>query len=485
MRRLVPLAAVLLGAAALVPASGQEPAKADTLTRPLTRIAFGSCADQDQPLPIFDVIVAAKPELFLFLGDNIYADIDPKTNKLVPAAKITAQLIQSKYDVLRDLPGFKKLKAACPLLATWDDHDFGHNDAGGDFALKDESQKLFLDFFGAAPNDPRRTQKGVYTAAEYGPPGKRVQVILLDTRYHRSKLTRAKAPNPGERVPPYVPNTDPGATVLGEDQWAWLEAQLKRPAEVRLVASSIQLVADEHGYEKWANFPTERERFYELVKKTGATGVVVLSGDRHHGEISLDAASAGYPLYDVTSSGLNQGAKAWRLPDKNSHRIAAMPYGDNFGTVLIDWADADPRLTLQLRDEEGDVMSAVKVRLSTLKPSGAAAGPRPKLPAGVLTPAEAAAKNGQRVTVQFTVQSTGGQANLYLNSHRDFKARDNFAVALTPPAKAGPWANATGATFQGKTVRATGTVQVVGGSARIEVTDPAHLVVVEPAKEGP
>lgn len=466
-------AVLLVALVAALPAAAQPPAQ-----KPLTRIAFGSCADQDKPLPIFDSIVAAKPELFLFLGDNIYADIDQKTGKLVPAAKITTDLIRSKYDILAGLAGFQKLKAACPFLATWDDHDFGHNDAGGDFKLKAESQRLFLDFFGATADDPRRAQEGVYTAAVYGPPGKRVQVIVLDTRYHRSKLTRAKAPPPGEKVPPYVPNDDPAATVLGEAQWTWLEAQLKQPAEVRLVASSIQLVADEHGYEKWANFPKERDRFYALVRKTGATGVVVLSGDRHHGEISLDPDRAGYPLYDVTSSGLNQGSKAWRLPDRNTHRISAMPYGDNFGMVLIDW-DADPRLTLQLRDEDGDVTAGVKVRLSTLKPGVVAGGPRPQLPEGVLTPAEAAAKAGQKVTVQYVVASTGGQTNLYLNSHRDFRAKDNFAVALTAAGKAGPWANATAATFTGKAIRATGTVQVVGGNARIEITDPAQLVLVE------
>jgi alkaline phosphatase D len=469
MSRLLILPIVLV---ALVPAAAQPPAPAA-----LTRIGFGSCGDQDKPMPIYDAIVAAKPELFVFLGDNIYADIDETTNKLIPAAKITPARIQSKYDVLGKHAGFLKLKAMCPLLATWDDHDFGANDAGEEFVHKDESQRMFLDFFGAAATDPRRTQKGVYTAATYGPPGKRVQVIVLDTRYHRTKLQRAKAPPPGERVPPYLPNSDPGATVLGEEQWKWLEARLKEPADVRIVASSIQLVADEHGWEKWANFPGERERFYELVRSTKASGVVVLSGDRHLGEISLDPTTVGYPLYDITSSGLNQGSKGWRAPEKNSHRVAAMPYGDNFGMILIDWTD-NPRLTLQLRDEDGDVMSAAKVRLATLKPTGAIAV-RPKLPDGVLTPAEAAAKVGQKVTVQYAVASTGGATNLYLNSARDFRAKDNFAVALTPAAKAGPWATATGATFQGKTIRATGTVQAVSGSARIEVTDPAQLVLVE------
>ncbi|HXD87378.1 MAG TPA: alkaline phosphatase D family protein [Urbifossiella sp.] len=159
-------------------------ARADEPTRVLTRIAFGSCADQDKPVPIFDTIAAAKPDLLLLMGDNIYADLD-KGRKVTPA------VIQEKYGTLGKLPGFQKLRAACPILATWDDHDLGKNDAGGDFPLKDQSQKLFLDFFGAGANDPRRTQKGVYAATIFGPPGRRVQVILLDTRYHRSPLKKA------------------------------------------------------------------------------------------------------------------------------------------------------------------------------------------------------------------------------------------------------------------------------------------------------
>src|SRR4051812_27882162 len=68
--------------------------------KPLTRIAFGSCADQDKPLPIFDTIAATKPDLLLLLGDNIYADIDHATGKLVPKGQITRDLIAEKYGVL-------------------------------------------------------------------------------------------------------------------------------------------------------------------------------------------------------------------------------------------------------------------------------------------------------------------------------------------------------------------------------------------------
>ena len=469
------LFAVLLAVAGGLLATA-PPAPAQPPGTPLTRIAFGSCADQDKPLPIFDTIAAAKPELLLLIGDNIYADIDHTTNKLVPKEKITKELIQEKYNTLAKLPGFQKLKATCPILATWDDHDFGHNDAGAEWVLKDDAQKLFLDFFGTGPDDPRRKQKGVYSASIVGPPGQRVQVVMLDTRYHRSELKRAKAPRPGERVPPYIPNTDATATVLGAEQWTWLEGELKKPAELRLLVSSIQVIADEHPYEKWGNFPKEREKLYGLIKSTGANGVVVLSGDRHLAEISLDTKSIGYPLYDVTSSGFNQGFKSWREPEPNARRVSGMPYGDNFGMVRVEWS-ADPRVTLQVLDTDGDVTCGVKVNLSTLKAGTTKVADVPKLPEGVLSPADAAKKVGEKVTVQFAVASTGG--NLYLNSDKDFRSKDNFAVLLTTRGRTGAWEKATGATFQGKTIRATGTVKLNKDAPQIDVADEKQLEIVE------
>ena len=166
---------------------------------------------------------------------------------------------------------------------------------------------------------------------------------------------------------PYEPNPDPTTTMLGEDQWRWLEEQLRTPAEVRLIASSIQVVAEDHGWEKWANLPHERERLYRLIRDTGAEGVVFLSGDRHLAELSMMDGGAGYPLYDVTSSGLNQAAKAWRPQEANRHRVATMNWGDNFGLITIDWDRPDPRITLQIRDSDGEVFLAQKLDLSTLR----------------------------------------------------------------------------------------------------------------------
>ena len=98
----------------------------------------------------------------------------------------------------------------------WDDHDYGLNDAGAEFMGKDESKRQFLTFFGEPSGSPRWQRPGVYDAKIFGPPGKRVQVILLDGRYNRSPLKKGKRgshPN-YPFLEPYLPNTDADATML-------------------------------------------------------------------------------------------------------------------------------------------------------------------------------------------------------------------------------------------------------------------------------
>jgi alkaline phosphatase D len=322
----------------------------------LSRIAFGSCAKQDRPQPIWDAVVAAEPQVFLFIGDNIYGD-----SRDMAALK-------AKWDLLGAQPGYRKLKVAAPVLAVWDDHDYGENDAGADFPMRRQSQKVFLDFFEEPADSPRRQRDGLYFARTFGPPGRRVQVILLDTRFFRGPLARQKwESEPGSGLHGvFVPTDDPQSTVLGAAQWEWLEAQLKQPADVRIIASSIQVVADQHGWEKWGNFPHERRRLFELIRKTRAEGVVLVSGDRHHAEISrLPADLVGYPLHDVTSSSLNAPSQ-WRN-ELNDNRLGVIYSGENFGMVLIDWQQPDPLVRLQIRDITGEVVLQTKFPLSDLR----------------------------------------------------------------------------------------------------------------------
>jgi len=116
--------------------------------------------------------------------------------------------------------------------------------------------------------------------------------------------------------------------------------------------SSIQLAALGHGYEKWGNFPLERTRFFDLVRTTGAKGVVVLSGDRHYTSINVEKAAAPYPIYDFTSSAINMpyGGAAEDLPT-----MVAKGYPqENYGVVGIDWAGRT--ITLAAHDKQGAVV---------------------------------------------------------------------------------------------------------------------------------
>ena len=300
--------------------------------------------------------MALAPDAFLFIGDNVYADTDDP------------EKLAEDYRRLAANPDYAAFVASgTPILPMWDDHDFGANDAGADFAFKAESERQFLDFYRVPPDDPRRRRPGVYHAEVLGPPGRRVQVILLDTRSFRGPLVR----RPGGDHPVlgrYLVQNDATVSMLGEDQWAWLAEQLRVPAEVRILVSGIQVVSEDHGWEKWMNIPHERARLYRLLAETGATGLVIASGDRHKAELSMMDAGLGYPLYDLTASGLNQGFRTWYWFEANRHRVNVMRWGDSFGVLEVHWGAEDPEVRLDARYVDGTVAFSHRIRLSTLQP---------------------------------------------------------------------------------------------------------------------
>lgn len=315
---------------------------------PITRIHFGSCIKQDRPAPLFETILRDKPKLFIFLGDNIYGDTSDM------------KVLQAKYDRLAAIPGFAKLRSSSRVLATWDDHDYGMNDSGANYGKRKESQQLFQKFWeGKADARP-----GVYRSHTFGAKARRVQVIMLDTRYFRGPLKTGERRTGG----PYYPQPDPSVPMLGEAQWTWLEQQFEKPADLRIVASSIQCIPEASGQETWSNLPNERKRFFDLVAKTKANGVIIISGDRHWSEISVLDEDVPYPIYDVTSSSINQLHKRG-TPTKN--RFRALPtsfHQENFGRLNIDWQRDDPLVTAEIVDLDGKVRIAKKLFLSELQP---------------------------------------------------------------------------------------------------------------------
>jgi alkaline phosphatase D len=322
----------------------------------IDKIAFGSCLRQHEPQPIWDAIIASRPDIFLFIGDNIYADTKD------------IGVMRNQYMRLGTQPGYRRLRASCRIHATWDDHDYGANDAGAEFPMRSASEQAFLDFFAVPQGSAVRSRPGVYDAHVYGPTGRGVQVILLDTRYFRGPLKRGLPTLTCPRVR-YLPNDDREATLLGEAQWTWLEEQLRKPAKLRVLASSIQVIPDQHCFEKWGNFPHERERLFRLIRETQANGIILISGDRHFADISrLDERVVGYPLYEITSSGMNSAANGWT--EANPYRVISEGFHeDNFGLIKVRWSVPNPLLRLEIRNADGDLVRYVELRLESLHPA--------------------------------------------------------------------------------------------------------------------
>lgn len=314
----------------------------------ITRIAFGSCGDQDKLQPIWSPILADAPDLFIMLGDNVYADTDDP-----------AQL-QAAYNSLGNIPGFRRLRESTPVLATWDDHDYGQNDIGRDYVSKEASRKIMLDFFGEPLNSPRRTRAdGIYTSYVFGESDKRVQVILLDLRWNRGELMPLSdaaqlAAREAQQMGPYEANLRSDAQLLGEAQWVWLEEQLQVDADIRLIGSSIQLLADFTGWETWANFPQERQRFFTLLERHQQEPVVIISGDVHWSDYSeIRASGMAWPLVELTSSGLTE---EWKAISPNRHRVGEAFAVANYGVIDIDWSAQVPAVSLQIKDQTGAVL---------------------------------------------------------------------------------------------------------------------------------
>lgn len=322
----------------------------------LTKIAFGSCAYEDESQPVLSLAAGYKPDLFIYLGDNIYGDTD------------NMDTLKKKYEKLNAKPEFQELTGSVKTLAIWDDHDYGRNDAGKHYPHKAASKEIFLHFFKEPATSQRRKHEGIYHAEYVQYHGNTVQVILLDNRTFRSDLllydSITKLPREKYFYPiDYMPHISTDSTLLGEAQWKWLETELSKKADLRIIASGSQFAIEFNGYEAWANFPHEQRKMLDLIKKTNAEGVLFLSGDVHYAEISRLNDPGLYPMYDITSSGITS---TWDFATPNKNRIEGPVMENHFGLVTIEW-EKDPLITMQIIDKNNNTRIEYKIKASDLK----------------------------------------------------------------------------------------------------------------------
>jgi alkaline phosphatase D len=294
------------------------------------RIAFGSCCRQqfDPEQRIWTAVRALEPDMFFWLGDNIYADSDQ------PAA------LTDLYGRGRSVERLEPLLRSTPQLATWDDHDFGYNDSDGRSPYKAQSLKVFRNFW-ANPGYGEAGNPGVYFKQHYGG----VDFFVLDGRYHRDPTRQ-------------VDNAD--KSMLGAAQKAWLKRELKAstaPFKVLAIGGGWSCAENENGGDSWGVYLTERNEIFDFIRDHDIAGVVCISGDSHMGELNCIPRSeqGGYDIYDFCSSPLAQ------MPaNKNIRQVPEVRVRDtwtrsvNVGLMRFDLTGETPVLTYTLHDVLGE-----------------------------------------------------------------------------------------------------------------------------------
>lgn len=303
----------------------------------LFKIGFGSCLDQDKSQNIWQPLEKENLDSFFFMGDNVYGDSDSGELSKMEAAYVKQE--QRLPDWLKNLNP----------IAIWDDHDYGLDDGGGDYLLKVDSQKLFLDFWKVKEEDPRWHQEGIYFSEIRNINDNKILMLGLDTRYFRSPLTGEKRN--------YLAATNTNTTILGKDQWRWLESKFQEKSDLIILVSSIQILATNHGFEKWSNFPHEKERLLSLIKESKKP-IILVSGDRHKGAIYKKNN-----LYELTTSSLNKPLPGWlgRIWDETDPLLqGTMHYDMNYGVITIEESGA---ISIELKGKEGEILQKASLKI--------------------------------------------------------------------------------------------------------------------------
>ncbi|MDH3710051.1 MAG: alkaline phosphatase family protein [Cyclobacteriaceae bacterium] len=288
---------------------------------------------------IFENIRAQEPDFMVWLGDNVY---------LREADWNSRRGILERYTHTRSVPEVQPLLGSVHHYAIWDDHDYGPNDSDRSYWNKEITTETFKLFWGN-PNYNVTGAGGITGTFYWGD----VQFFLIDDRYFRA------------------PNNDMDSTksLMGEAQLQWLKDALTYSrAAFKFICIGGQVLNTGAVFENYATYPVERKKLLEAIADSGAWGVIFLTGDRHHTELSkLDRAGL-YPLYDFTVSPLTSSS---HTPDEGENSLTqegTLVTQRNFGVVKVSGPRKERVLILEIRDVSGELLWEKKLTTKDLRP---------------------------------------------------------------------------------------------------------------------
>ena len=317
---------------------------------PAFSFAIGSCTyinetRDDRPnkpygggYEIFNNILQKDPDFMLWLGDNTY---------LREPDFLTERGIRHRYRHTRATPELQALLGSVHHYAVWDDHDYGPNNSDISYVNKDLTETTFNDYWGNLNTDATRAG-GIASHFLWND----VEFFMMDNRYHR---------DPNDK-------RTPGKQLLGKDQMQWLiQALQSSRAAFKIVCVGGQTITDAAVFENYATYPEERQYLLDQLHKERINGVLFLSGDRHHTEVSRMERPDAYPLIDITCSPLTAGTHRAR-DEGNSHQVPGSLYhARNFGMINISGPRTDRTLALTIYNTQGEKVWDYKVTARELR----------------------------------------------------------------------------------------------------------------------
>lgn len=302
------------------------PQKDPRQIKKVQRVAFVCCANQNQEQPLWAQVAAVQPDLVVFVGNS------------VSSVRYDEKPLLAQYKKLDQMEGYRQLRQQVPFMAVWDELDYGLRYGDSSFEGKAESRAAFLNYWSYIPQLQPSAAKGVEHSVIVGTPGQRVQIIMLDTRFYGTPWLEAGPEGKFEK------NWSKSSTLLGNSQWKWLESELRKSADYRVIVSPLQLAANSGNGTRWGLFPLDRQKLFDTLRATNAKKVVLVSGHRGFGSMGKVDLLEGYgPLYDMTVGPLNGVASS---REQDFHYVGKAVESANFGVIEWDWKKRAVKLKL-------------------------------------------------------------------------------------------------------------------------------------------
>lgn len=277
--------------------------------KPSYNFAVVSCSDdffKAEQKQMWDQLLARNPEFILSIGDNVYADrLDGKYFPINDGLSLWNRYLQTRQTL--QLYHAKKLT---PVVAIWDDHDYGKDGGDRRYPLKSESLKIFLSFFPQS-TDNGNFARGPGAASRWTLGGQ--AFLMLDNRSFRSPnqappmckvkpQTKACEKKPETELPDNMAKKEP-ETHFGLEQERWAFAEVRKLHRPVWLVSGDQWFGAYHPFESYeGNHPNSFRKFVREMGKS-AYRVAFISGDRHSSELTkVPKKFLGYESFEIVSS---------------------------------------------------------------------------------------------------------------------------------------------------------------------------------------